>query len=87
VNGDLTIDAGANALFDGLIYVTGDVSITGPAQISGSLVVGGNLSVDGGGDIATIQYDTTVLSALRQQIGQYRISQNEQYVFSDGNSR
>jgi hypothetical protein len=82
VNGSLTVPAGSNAYFSGVIYVTGDVSISGPAQLSGALIAQGNFSLSGGIDVATIQYDPTVLNSLRQQMSAYAVSRNSQYEFS-----
>ena len=84
VNGDLTVTTDANTLFTGLIYVTGNATLEGPGMISGALVVGGALSLDGKSDTLTVQYDQDILNTLRQQIGQYRFSRSQQFVFSGG---
>jgi hypothetical protein len=82
VNGDLTVAAGSNSVFTGLIFVTGNVAISGPAHISGTLIINapGTLSMDGAGDVADVEYDDAILSNVFQQVGQYRRSTSETYV-------
>jgi hypothetical protein len=74
VQGDVTIDVGSASVFNGLLYVDGDVVMRAPSEINGALVVTGTLNMSGAGDFATIQYDDGVLSALRVEIGNYRLS-------------
>ncbi len=72
VHGDVEIQDGSNSTFNGLLYVTGDLSIRGPATIEGAVVVLGNFRIGGAGDYATVRYDDAVLNTLRQEVGQYR---------------
>jgi hypothetical protein len=74
VQGNVTIDVGSSSVFNGLLYVDGDVVMRAPSEINGALVVTGTLDMSGVGDFATIQYDDGVLSALRVEIGNYRLS-------------
>jgi hypothetical protein len=72
VAGSLAAISGNNSSFNGLLFVTGDMSIEETADIYGAAVVQGNVTVKGSGDYATIWYDADALSAVRREIGQYR---------------
>ncbi len=72
VNGDCTILAGSNSVFNGLLYVRGNFVMNAPAEIEGAVVSTGRVTVSGSGDRATIRYGDAVLNALRQDVGQYR---------------
>jgi hypothetical protein len=82
VNGNLTIDDSSNALFSGLIFVTGNVTINGPALISGALVCQGTVRMDGSVDVPEVDYDSSILDSVRQQVAQYRENKAVYYSFS-----
>ncbi|HRY29212.1 MAG TPA: hypothetical protein P5079_04150 [Elusimicrobiota bacterium] len=82
VNGNLTLDSGSNTLFSGLLWVNGNLTVNGPAIISGTAVVTGSLTMNGTVDVAEIQYDSGILSSVRQQVGQYRENKSAFHVFS-----
>ncbi len=72
VNGNLTLDSTANSLFSGLIYVTGTTTIEGPALVQGALVSLGGMTISGSGDVAEIDFDSSILTTVRQQLAYYR---------------
>ncbi|MCA8941403.1 MAG: hypothetical protein KDB80_02485, partial [Planctomycetes bacterium] len=74
VNGDAVISAGSASTFTGFLYVDGDLTINAPAEITGAVVVTGRCTVQGSGDYSTITFDDDALTALRIEIGQYRMS-------------
>jgi hypothetical protein len=84
VNGNLTVSQGSNCLYSGLIYVTGTATINEPALISGCLIAykGSNISRSGASDIVEIDYDSTVLNLVRQQVCQYREIKSAYRVFT-----
>jgi len=84
VQGDLTIYEDSNSLYSGLIYVTGTATIYDPCLISGCLIAynGLNLSRANSTDVAEIDYDSSILSSVRQQICQYRENKAAYQVFS-----
>jgi hypothetical protein len=88
VNGNLTITGGGvggstGADFNGVVYVTGNVTISGPATIYGCLVVLGNLTMNGAGDVADIEFDQGMINSVRQQVGLYRENKST-YYYSTG---
>ncbi len=84
VNGNLTLSGlSTNThIFSGLIYVNGNCTITGPATISGTLWVTGSLTMSGGSDVAEVLFDGDILTAVQQQVGQYRENKSAYHVFS-----
>ena len=84
VNGNLTISAESNSLFNGLIYVTGNATIYDPCLISGCVIAytGLILSRSLSTDVAEIDYDSSILNSVRQQICQYRENRSVYRVFS-----
>ncbi|MCC6673163.1 MAG: hypothetical protein IT458_19005 [Planctomycetes bacterium] len=74
VRGNVDIAAGSNSFFSGFLYVDGNVTFRAPLQFNGALVVTGSVSVTGVSDFCDVIYDETVLSSLRTEIGQYRLS-------------
>ncbi len=74
VNGDLLIASGSNAYFTGLIYVTGNYTQRSPSMVRGTVIVGGTANVTGASDFAELVYDHSVLDALLQTVGRYRIT-------------
>jgi len=82
VNGNLTISSGANTLFNGVIYVVGNATITGSQLISGCLVVQGSLTMNGIADVSEVDFDSGILNAVRQQVGQYRENKSAYFNLS-----
>ncbi len=72
VNGDCTIQAGSNSVFNGVLYVAGAFTMNAPAEIEGCVMATGRVTINGSGDRATVRYGDAVLNALRQDVGQYR---------------
>jgi len=72
VNGTLTLEAGSNTYFGGIIYATGAIVVHGPATINGVVVGESSITLDGFGDVAEVDYDNNILNAVRQTAGQYR---------------
>lgn len=84
VNGNLTLSALSlnSHIFSGLIYVNGNCTINGPATISGTLWVTGTLTMNGTSDVAEVLFDGDILTAVQQQVGQYRENKSAYHVFS-----
>jgi hypothetical protein len=74
VHGDVVLDAGTNSFFTGFLYVDGDVTLQAPVEFNGTLVATGAVTVAGVSDFANVNYDDGALSALRTEVGQYRLS-------------
>lgn len=75
VRGSLTIEAGSNTFFTGLIYVDGDVEIRAPAYLRGTIIATGTVHVEGSGvDYVEIEHDPDVISDLLTVMGQYLVT-------------
>ena len=74
VKGNVVINPGSNSSFTGFLYVDGNLTMRAPSEILGAVVVTGNMTLQGSGDYATITFDDDALTALRLEIGQYRLS-------------
>jgi hypothetical protein len=74
VVGDVTIAAGSNSSFSGLLYVQGNLVVREPCEIQGAVICTGTATVRGNLDFATVQYDDTILQHLRQELGTYRLA-------------
>lgn len=74
IEGNVTLLSGSNSIFNGLLYVDGNLTIRAPSEINGAIVCTGNVNIQGSGDFSTVNYDEGVLNALRQAIGNYRLS-------------
>ncbi|MFK7740256.1 MAG: hypothetical protein AB8H80_08025 [Planctomycetota bacterium] len=72
VDGNCTLNNGNNSLFNGMLYVDGNLTVRAPCELNGSVLSTGNLSVQGSGDFATINYDEAALSTLMDVLGTYR---------------
>jgi hypothetical protein len=72
--GNTTVGQGSYSAFSGLLYVQGNLTLREPCEIQGAVVVTGTVTVQGASDYATITYDDSILSHLRQQLGTYRLS-------------
>lgn len=81
VDGNLTLTNTSNTLFGGLIYATGNLIIQGDTLISGAVVCEGSVTISGSGGVAQVQYDDTILNAVRQQVAQYRENKAVFYTF------
>lgn len=71
VVGNLVMNDGNNANFNGLLYVDGNFTLRAPSMLKGSVICTGNMTVQGVGDYATIQYDADVLNGLMTHVGNY----------------
>ncbi|MEE2888042.1 MAG: hypothetical protein VX951_11495 [Planctomycetota bacterium] len=71
VSGQVTLAAGNNSSFNGLLYVEGDFEMRQTSDIYGALVCTGSIKLKGSGDYATVSYDDDVLGSLRTHVGQY----------------
>lgn len=72
VKGNLKLNSTSNSLFSGLIYVTGISTIEGPALIQGAVVSLNGMDISGNGDVAEIDFDSSILTTVRQQLAYYR---------------
>jgi Tfp pilus assembly protein PilX len=72
--GNVTLNDGNNANFNGLLYVDGNMTLRAPSLLKGSVICTGNLTVQGVGDYATIQYDVDVLNGLMSHVGNYSVA-------------
>ena len=74
IDGSVTMTDGNNSLFNGLLYVDGNLTLRAPCELSGAIVCTGNVTIQGSGDYATASYDEDILNAIRLEIGNYRLS-------------
>jgi len=72
VRGNCVLNPGNNSLFNGLLYVEGNLTVRAPCELNGSVVCTGNLTMQGSGDYATINYDEDALNSLMDVLGSYR---------------
>jgi hypothetical protein len=72
--GSVSLIAGNNSSFSGLLYIEDGFTMRQTSDIYGAVVCKGNCNIQGAGDYATIWYDDDVLSELRTKIGLYRWS-------------
>lgn len=82
VLGDLTIAAGSNSNFNGLIYVTGDYHQHAPSLVSGAIVGLGNITLEGAGDFAEVDYDSAMITQIQKDMVQYRFGRNP-YIYRE----
>lgn len=82
VKGNLTLDTTSNTLFSGFIFVTGNLNMEGPSLVSGAVAVKGSVTLNGTGDVAEIDYDSSILDSVRQQVAQYRENKATTYTFT-----
>jgi len=74
VDGDLTLVAGSNSNFVGLIFVTGQIDFCSPSWVEGQVIaVGGGTIGEGDYDKANVIYNADVLNLVVQLIGNYRM--------------
>jgi hypothetical protein len=75
IRGNLTIQAGSTSFFSGLLYVDGNVDITGPAFFRGTIIATGTVKLEGSsGDYVEVQYDSSTVNRMLNQMAQYRVS-------------
>lgn len=74
--GRLTLNQGADAFFNGVIWCGGNVVITPPSSINGAIVANGNVQIAGGNEVAEISYDAAILEQIRLQMGNYLYSRS-----------
>lgn len=84
VDGDMTIAAGSNSSFTGLIYVSGDLTINSPCTLAGEVVCRGKITLNSSSasQPTAINYDQTILNDAATQLGQYRESRSALRVVS-----
>lgn len=80
VNGNLTVAASSNSVFNGLVYVTGTTTINAPTLIRGAIVGNGPIVLAGAGDFVEVDYDPDVLTTLLQRLGQYRFAKPNRVI-------
>ena len=71
IRGNVTLAAGNNSFFSGLLYVVGNLTVRDPCYISGAVIVKGNVTVQGSSDAATIIYQKNIISDLQAAMGAY----------------
>jgi Tfp pilus assembly protein PilX len=87
VYGDLNLSGQNNSSYSGIVYVTGKFTMDQPSLISGAVIVGNGVSSGavsigngGGGDVAEVDYDPSMISQITSQMGQYRFSRGMYWV-------
>lgn len=74
ITGNVIMQDGSNSVFNGLLYVDGNLNMNAPSEVNGAIVCTRNVTVRGTSDFSTITYDEGVLASLRQAIGNYRLA-------------
>ena len=74
IDGSVSLISGNQSVFNGMLYVNGNLIMRQTSDIRGAVVCTGSLNLQGSGDYATITYDDDILMALRAEFGQYRWS-------------
>jgi len=72
VRGNMSMLPGNGSLFNGLLYVDGNLTMRGPSEINGSVIVTGNMTVQGMPDYAAINFDEDAINNLISNFGTYR---------------
>jgi hypothetical protein len=85
VFGNLTIQADPSNVWNGVIYVTGNLNINEPMAVSGSIIAANSLgsasiAVNSGSDISEVDYDTAMISQINTQMGAYRFSRSKYWI-------
>lgn len=80
VFGNLTIDPYTVSSYNGLIYVTGTYTQNAPSQVSGSIVAGNTIAIRGTSDFSEVVYDSSILTQVQRQMGQYRFNRNPNFL-------
>ena len=83
VLGHLSINQGADAFFNGVIWTGGNVVLTPPSIINGTLIANGNVQIAGGSEVAEVNYDPDILEQIRLQMGNYLFSRSPWIVGGD----
>lgn len=76
VLGHLTLNQGADAFFNGVIWCGGNVVVTPPSSINGAIVANGPVQIAGGNEVAEISYDAAIIEQIRLQMGNYLFSRS-----------
>ncbi|MFH0887962.1 MAG: hypothetical protein V1871_01990 [Planctomycetota bacterium] len=74
ITGNMTIAANSSSSYNGVIYCNGQYHQHGPSMISGSVITKGQVNMESTGDIAEIDYDSSILQQIRTYTGQYRFA-------------
>jgi len=80
VQGNVVVDSSPKNFFNGMLYITGNLTFRAPSLLRGTIVCRGTVLVEGRGDYAEIEYDKSVLSGLMVSMGQYRISKAIRFI-------
>jgi hypothetical protein len=76
VLGNLILNPNSDTFYSGVIWVGGTFNLHPPGIINGAVVANGNVQVAGGSEVAEINYDASILSQIRQQMGNYLFSRS-----------
>ena len=72
VKGNMKMLSGNNSVFNGLLYVDGNLTMRGPSEINGSAIVTGNMTVQGQPGTALVNFDEDAINNLISNFGTYR---------------
>ena len=85
VFGNLTVNSDPSNDWNGVIYVTGNLSINQPMAVNGAIIAANSssaasIAVNSGSDISEVNYDTAVIFQINTQMGQYRFSRSRYWI-------
>ena len=85
IYGDLTVQSDTNNFWNGVIYVTGNVSINEPILISGAIIAANSsgsasVAINSGSDVTEVDYDPAMISQINAQMGLYRFSRTKYWI-------
>lgn len=76
VLGNLVLNPNSDSYYSGVVWVGGTFNMSPPAIINGAVVANGNVQISGGNEVAEIDYDASIISQIRQQMGNYVFSRS-----------
>jgi hypothetical protein len=78
VDGNLTIQAGNQSAWAGVVFVDGNVSIRGPAEVSGTLIATGTVTVGNANDInkAFVEHNQDAIETVQSFLQNFRVLTN-----------
>ena len=85
VFGNLTIQSDPNNVWNGVIYVTGNLNINEPMAVSGSIIAANSsgaasIAVNSSSDISEVDYSSAMISQINAQMGVYRFSRSKYWI-------
>ena len=85
VFGNLTVQSEPSNVWNGVIYVTGNLNINEPMAISGAIIAANSsgaasIAVNSGSDISEVDFDPSIISQINTQMGQYRFSRSKYWI-------